>query len=148
MPNSDSIDNTGGSNFLKDMSDEERRKWAKQIVRRMMDAWQVPDQKSLAAKLDLNEKAPTNWIQKRSVPWNAVYTCHAETGKSLDWLYNGKTQAIEITSAMQGALEKNTATLLESSETMNMLKVLDEGATKFFVTGMVKSFLKIINKGK
>jgi hypothetical protein len=148
MPAINGINDSGGKHYLKNMTDEDRRKWAKQIVKRMMSAWQVADQKSLAAKLELNEKAPTNWIQKRSVPWHAVYSCHIETGKSLDWLYNGKLQAIEWTASMQRAFEKDTARLLDSSETMNMLKVLDEGANKFFVTGMVKSFLKITQSSK
>jgi hypothetical protein len=145
MPNTNGDNNSGGKYHLKNMSDEEKHDWAKQIVKRMMIAWEVSDQKSLAAKLELNEKAPTNWIQKRSVPWNAVYTCHAETGRSLDWLYNGKQQTIEMTTTAYRQLEKDTENLLENSETMDMITVLDEGANKFFITGMIKNFLKLVN---
>jgi hypothetical protein len=148
MANTNGSNNTDGKHYLTTMSDDDRRQWAKQIVKRMMIAWQVDGQKSLAEKLELNEKAPTNWIQKRSVPWHAVYSCHVATGKSLDWLYNGKLPVIEMTSAMARAFEKDTKNLLGSSETMGMLKVLDEGASKFFVTGMIKNFLKIINPSK
>ena len=52
------------SDFLATMTDEQRQQWIKDIVHRMMQAWDVPSKIALAAKLGLNPKAPSNWIQK------------------------------------------------------------------------------------
>jgi hypothetical protein len=152
MPNSDHVDtpdnNKGGKKALKDMTDGEKYQWAKEIINRMMAAWAVETHKSLAAKLGMNDKVANNWLQKLSVPFHPVHSCHLETGKTLDWLYYGQHPPVEITPPMYTAFKVSTDELLRAGESMGMIKVLEEGARDYFVTGMANGFLEISNTKK
>lgn len=130
---------------MTDMTDAQRKEWVIGMVARLIEAWELGSKKALAAHLGLNEKAPSNWIQKRIIPHDAIFNCHLSTGKTLHWLYFGRNQPIELTDDMNNQLEQTTDALLSSGETMEMLKVLDKGARNFIVKGMVKNLLEIVN---
>jgi hypothetical protein len=143
MPNADETNNTGGNNFLTDMTDDEYKNWLTGVVGRMITAWQLENKKGLATKLGVHEKTPSNWIQRCNIPYESIFNCHIETGKSLHWLYFGENDAVEMTPQMHRSFIKDTTALLQSAETMEMLKILDDDASSFFVKGLVKSFLQI-----
>jgi hypothetical protein len=143
MPNVDESNNTGDNNFLTDMTDDEHKNWLTGVVGRMITAWQLENKKSLATKLGIHEKTPSNWIQRRITPYEFIFSCHIETGRSLHWLYFGEDDAVKITPTMHRSFIIDTTALLQSAETMEMLKILDDSACSFFVKGLVKSFLRI-----
>lgn len=69
---------------------KKQQEWSRQIVDRIMKAYQFNEKKVLAKYLGCHQNMPSNWIQTASVPWTTVHLCHTETGASLDWLYYGK----------------------------------------------------------
>lgn len=144
MPNSDKIDS---KDFLKNMSDEQRQQWARAIVQRMMLAWQVDEYKALAALLDLHPQTPSNWIQKKAVPWTAIYTCHKATGKSLDWLFNGEETTVEISSQKRKSFEKSAVELLTYSAKMNMVAKIKEDGFTSVAEGMATCFIEVLEAG-
>lgn len=145
MPNSDKIDS---KDFLKNMSDEQRQQWARAIVQRMMLAWQVEEHKALAALLDLHPQTPSNWIQKKAVPWTAIYACHKATGKSLDWLYNGKEPVTEVSVQMRKSFEAAAVELLGYSAKMNMVKKLKDNGFTSVAEGMATCFIEVLEANK
>ena len=116
---------------------QQRKATAKAIVIRMMQAWGVSDYKSLAQKLALNPLAPSNWIQKASVPQHAILSCHQQTGKTLDWLYNGEEAPMRLSAKQHRLLEQKVLNLLKHNVMMGMLPEIPDPARQYLVTGLV-----------
>jgi hypothetical protein len=145
MSNSGDKDTAGTRGFLNSMTDKERQKWAKGIVTRMMLAFKVDDHKSLAAKYAMHERTPSNWIQKHAVPWTAIYSCAEQTGRSIDWLYNGKEPPIKLSLSQRRMFEAAAKKLLHNCEQMGVVEILNDAGHDLLVTGMINNFLEIIN---
>jgi hypothetical protein len=148
MTNSVKKDHTGTRSFLNNLTDSQRQKWAKLQVNRMMQAWQVEDHSGLAAKFGAHERTPSNWIQNRAVPWTAIYTCHEQTGRTLDWLYNGKEADKVISVSQRRAFEKSVSNVLHSAEQMGMVHVAGDIGYKMVVQGLVECLVDIITPDK
>lgn len=138
----------GSKDFLNEMTEEQRQQWARDIVNRMMAAWQVTEHKALAQRLGLHGNTPSNWIQKKSVPWTAIYTCHKETGTSLDWLYNGVTPQFEVTQPMLSAFATKAGILFKTSEQMELIAETQENGYKAVITGMQACFVEVIQQSQ
>ena len=83
--------------FLDQMTIVQKRDWAKAIAGRMREAWGVKKNRELAQFIGGHKRMMGNWINAGAIPWEVLYTCHLQTGRSLDWLYNGKLPLIEAT---------------------------------------------------
>lgn len=136
----------GSKVFLHDMTEQQRQQWAKAIIHRMMTAWHVTDHKTLAQRLGLHGNTPSNWIQKKSVPWTAIYACHRETGSSLDWLYNGANPQFEVTPTILSAFTKQVTTLLKTSEQMGLIVSKHENGYQAVLTGIQACFVETIEQ--
>jgi hypothetical protein len=128
--------------FLNKMTTKERQQWAKQIVHRMMKAWQISDKKAIADVLGCHPKIPGNWIQNGNVPWHVIYTCHLDTGVSLDWLYNAKLPTTEITPEMHEQLLKMAEEVLSLGVRMNLVKEANANGFEALSQSMVADLLK------
>lgn len=100
--------------FLKSMTLVERRDWAKRIIVRLMLAWGVKEMQDLSKFIGGHIRMPSNWITKGVIPWEVVYTCHLQTGRSLDWLYNGNQCAIEATPELEAEYRDKVLTLVKA----------------------------------
>lgn len=100
--------------FLKAMTLVERRDWAKRIIVRLMLAWGVNEMQSLCKYIGGHIRMPSNWITKGVIPWEVVYTCHLQTGRSLDWLYNGNQCAITATPELEAEYREKVKTLVKA----------------------------------
>ncbi len=107
--------------FINDMTQEQRQQWAKEIMGRMMKAWGLKEQKEVAEKVNCHYKMPANWVQTFSIPWSVIYTCHLDTGRSLDWLYNGEISTNMSTPDIQSALIDATKVTLKKAIYMNLI---------------------------
>lgn len=100
--------------FLKNMTLVEKRDWAKRIVVRLMLAWDVKEMQDLSQFIGGHIRMPSNWITKGAIPWEVIYTCHLQTGRSLDWLYNGNQCAIAATPELKGEYREKVSTLVKA----------------------------------
>lgn len=116
--------------FLKKMSVEEKRTWARGIVHRLMKAWQVKEMKDIADHVGGHLRMPSAWIQKGFVPWEVIYTCHLDTGCSLDWLYNGNFPVFKRTEGLGKAIKSITKEVLTTSG--SRLNIIKEVQTQGF----------------
>jgi hypothetical protein len=138
MPNSDYVDS---KDFLKNMTFEQRQQWARDIVNRMMSAWNVDEHKILAEVLGMHPQTPSNWIQKKAVPWTVIYTCHKETGRSLDWLFDGEEPRTEITAAKVKSFEKSAIELMTYSEKMRLVQQVKADGFDTMAQGLASCFI-------
>ena len=100
--------------FLKAMPLNEKREWAKRIVVRLMLAWDVKEMQDLSKFIGGHLRMPSNWITKGVIPWEVIYTCHLQTGRSLDWLYNGNQCAITSTPELKAEYREKVTTLVKA----------------------------------
>ena len=98
--------------FLKAMTLVQRREWAKKIIVRMMLAWDVKEMQHLSRFIGGHVRMPSNWITKGGIPWEVIYTCHLQTGCSIDWLYNGNVCAISATPELKADYQKKVSDLI------------------------------------
>lgn len=139
MINTDLIENTEQREYDK--------KWVKSIVRRMMVAYNIEDHAALALKCGVHVKTPSNWIQRKQVPWPNVYSCHQQTGKSLDWLINGVAPQSAPTASQCQKFASEANMLINSLAIMgfiselrpNSYDALEKGLTKCFVDTLAAS---------
>ena len=129
---------------IKEMPDEDKRHWVRMINSRLMAAWDLKDYKAIARHLGLNDKAPTNWIQKFTIPWTAIYACHTQTGRSIEWLLHGKDVTFTANERTRHAMKLSAATLIKSSKEMQMLNFKDESLEALFIDGLVNNFLTVV----
>lgn len=61
-----------------------------QIIERLMSSYGVTSQKSLAESLDIPANNISGWVQRKSVPGNAIIKCALDTGADLKWLVTGE----------------------------------------------------------
>ncbi|MDR3432083.1 MAG: phage repressor protein CI [Rouxiella aceris] len=61
-----------------------------QIIERLMSSYGVTSQKSLAESLGIPANNISGWVQRDSVPGNAIIKCALDTGTDLEWLVTGK----------------------------------------------------------
>lgn len=66
------------------------------IVERLSSAYGVTSQRALAKSLDLPPNNVSSWIQRGSVPGNAIIKCALDTGADLRWLVTGKFENANI----------------------------------------------------
>ncbi|MFS7382697.1 phage repressor protein CI [Rahnella inusitata] len=60
------------------------------ILSRLMAAYGVDSQKSLAESLDIPANNISGWVQRGSVPGNPIIKCALDTGSDLRWLVTGE----------------------------------------------------------
>ncbi|WP_210507054.1 phage repressor protein CI [Pantoea ananatis] len=68
----------------------EEKSGSTQIPERLMSSYGVNSQKDLAAELEIPANNISGWIQRDSVPGNAIIKCALDTGAELEWLVRGK----------------------------------------------------------
>jgi transcriptional regulator with XRE-family HTH domain/plasmid maintenance system antidote protein VapI len=61
-----------------------------QVIERLMSSYGVMSQKSLAESLEIPANNISGWVQRDSVPGNAIIKCALDTGTDLEWLVTGK----------------------------------------------------------
>ena len=61
-----------------------------QILERLMSSYGVNTQKDLAAALSIPANNISGWVQRDSVPGNAIIKCALDTGTDLQWLVTGE----------------------------------------------------------
>ena len=128
MSNPDEVVESGrrDSEFFNGMTLEQKQQWAKDIIKRMMQATGVYEKKGLAQMIGCHQNMPSNWLQKGSVPWKVVYLCHRETGVSLDWLYNGVEPAVVVSPQLKRQLKNAVTELLELAQREKLIAQLGE----------------------
>ena len=120
------------------MTLNEKREWAKRIVVRLMLAWDVKEMQDLSKFIGGHLRMPSNWITKGVIPWEVIYTCHLQTGRSLDWLYNGNQCAITATPELEAEYRHKVATLIKAiALTKNFLS--DNGAKEQELIDLITS---------
>ncbi len=128
---------------LAAMTDEVRHKWVKDIVKRLMKAWGLKEQQALAKYLGLHDNTVNNWVQNRTLPWKAILTCHQETGHSLDWLWDGNSEPNAAISQQQTkAFKAGARKVLESCESIEMIKQLDKNGFEWVLKGLMTELNK------
>lgn len=75
---------------------------AAQIVERLSSSYGVTSQRALASCLDVPSNNVSAWVQRKSVPGNAIIKCALDTGADLKWLVTGefafaKKESLKIT---------------------------------------------------
>jgi len=75
---------------------------AAHIVERLSLSYGVTSQRALASCLDVPSNNVSAWVQRKSVPGNAIIKCALDTGADLKWLVTGefafaKNEAIKVT---------------------------------------------------
>jgi hypothetical protein len=143
MKNLKHVDSKG---FLSAMTEGQKRRWARGIVNRLMKAWGVDEHKALAQIYGIHDNTPSNWIHKKAVPWTVIYACHKETGRSLDWLYDGEEPTVDITPELNAEFNGAGIVLLKTSANMGLIAQLKNDGFESVVTGMMASFIEITNK--
>lgn len=133
MINTDLIENT------EHPVDE--KKWVKSIVRRMMVAYDIEDHAGLAVKCGVHIKTPSNWIQRKQVPWPNIYHCHQQTGKSLDWLINGVTPQSPPTQLQCQKFASEASMLINSLSIMGFIVELRPNSYDALEKGLAKCFV-------
>lgn len=123
---------------------DEQKAWTKEIVKRMMQAWNVSDHNALAIKCDVHGRTPSNWIQNKSVPQPMVYHCHQQTGRSLDWLYNGKEPAVTISEKQRQTFAADAKSLLLNSELLGLITPTESGDYDLLIKGLTNCFVNVI----
>ncbi|WP_238486114.1 helix-turn-helix domain-containing protein [Rahnella perminowiae] len=63
---------------------------SQEILNRLMTAYGVTSQKSLAEALAIPANNISGWLQRGSVPGNPIIKCALDTGTDLRWLVTGK----------------------------------------------------------
>jgi len=63
---------------------------SQEILNRLMTAYGVSSQKSLAEALAIPANNISGWLQRGSVPGNPIIKCALDTGADLEWLMTGK----------------------------------------------------------
>lgn len=63
---------------------------SQEILNRLMTAYGVSSQKSLAEALDIPANNISGWLQRGSVPGNPIIKCALDTGRDLRWLVTGE----------------------------------------------------------
>ncbi|WP_449649154.1 helix-turn-helix domain-containing protein [Rahnella aceris] len=63
---------------------------SQEILNRLMTAYGVSSQKSLAEALAIPANNISGWLQRDSVPGNPIIKCALDTGSDLRWLVTGK----------------------------------------------------------
>lgn len=107
--------------FLNKMTLAERRQWAKRIVVRLILAWNVKEIQDLSQYIGGHIRMPSNWITKGVIPWEVVYTCHLQTGRSLDWLYNGNQCVVTATPELESEYKERVSSLVKALHRTGML---------------------------
>jgi hypothetical protein len=79
---------------------EQRRKTVRQIIARMLMAYGFKETKALASQFNCTYGAIKNWGSNGRLPTDPMFTCHMQTGASLDWLMNGKSAPLEFSQQM------------------------------------------------
>ncbi|UHM90763.1 helix-turn-helix domain-containing protein [Rahnella victoriana] len=75
---------------------------AAHIVERLSSSYGVTSQRALASCLDVPSNNVSAWVQRKSVPGNAIIKCALDTGADLKWLVTGefafaKKESLKIT---------------------------------------------------
>lgn len=63
---------------------------AQDIVERLSASYRVNTQKALSEKLDVPSNNVSAWVQRNSVPGNAIVKCVLDTGADIHWLVSGE----------------------------------------------------------
>ena len=88
-----------------------------------MKAWGIEEMQQISQFIGGHARMPSAWVQKGFVPWEVIYTCHLDTGCSLDWLYNGKLPIVENTEDLNKRIQRITRDMLFlSSNRLNIIK--------------------------
>ena len=123
--------------FLSTMDEGQRREWIKDIIDRMILAWDLKSKRQLADKLTLHHKAPSNWIQNSTVPWSAIFVCSHDTGKTLDWLYYGKEPHCLLADDAANELYTKLAELLRLSCKTKLIKEANDNGLNTLADALV-----------
>lgn len=140
-------ENTPTTSEINLLNDAEKEK-ARKIVKRMMSAWGFNDHSELAAECDIHIRTPSNWIQHKGVPWPMLCHCHQQTGRSLDWLYDGKEAAITVTTEQRHTLAIEIEKLFISSEYFELITPTNEENNQLLIKGLIKCFVNVISTEK
>ncbi|WP_078000452.1 helix-turn-helix domain-containing protein [Edwardsiella tarda] len=70
------------------MSDVEHS--AEDVIERLYASYNVSSQKDLAEAMNIHPGSVSNWIQRNSVPSNAILSCVIDTGADPSWLLTGE----------------------------------------------------------
>lgn len=94
---------------------------AAHIVERLSSSYGVTSQRALASCLDVPSNNVSAWVQRKSVPGNAIIKCALDTGADLKWLVTGEFAFSKIRS------HKITNGVASSSGHVLLQKMLSSG---------------------
>lgn len=77
---------------------------SQEILNRLMTAYGVSSQKSLAEALAIPANNISGWLQRDSVPGNPIIKCALDTGRDLRWLVTGEFANANLSHATLGAI--------------------------------------------
>lgn len=80
---------------------------SQEILNRLMSAYGVNSQKSLAEALAIPANNISGWLQRGSVPGNPIIKCALDTGTDLGWLVTGRFANANITKSSNRKLDSN-----------------------------------------
>ncbi len=133
--------------FINDMTQEQQQQWAKEIMQRMMKAWGLKEQREIAKMVNCHHKMPANWIQSFSIPWSVIYTCHLDTGRSLDWLYNGKIATDMSTEDVQHNFIESAKVTIDAAIHMDIISKNTPHAVSLLAKRLIKDLKKLLQIG-
>lgn len=148
MTKSDKQDGLHSKAFLRSMTTEERHRWVKDIVDRMLQAWQLCERKALAQKLGFHDNTVGNWISKGVVPWESIYTCHIETGRSLNWLFKGEEDEITLTTDTLVQIRTALESIMVMGEKMNLISQNEDNGHKLMAKTLTDEVVELLNPKK
>lgn len=89
---------------------------SQEILNRLMTAYGVSSQKSLAEALAIPANNISGWLQRDSVPGNPIIKCALDTGRDLRWLVTGEFENANCSRATLGSITSRSVrgkTLIE-----------------------------------
>jgi hypothetical protein len=141
-----SIASRRDKHFLKKMTKEQRQEWMRKILKRMADAWQVEGKKGIAEIVGCHPKMPGNWIKDGSVPLSVIYTCHLDTGVSLDWLYNGVLSDIKDTEQTRKVITETVRTVFMLGVRTHLIEEKNTGGLNALTETLTDDFIKLFEQ--
>ncbi|MFT5163881.1 MAG: hypothetical protein ACI9FJ_002478 [Alteromonadaceae bacterium] len=129
-------------NLFKNKSLEQRRKFVRAIVERLLIAYKLEKVKDLTEIFDCTYGAVKNWGSMGKIPQDPIFQCHFETGVSLDWLVHGGEPIVVFSKEKAEALKKHLANQLASSVRFQLIEQKCANGVDMLAEGLSGSLLE------
>ncbi len=114
--------------YLRSFSDDDQKRWVKNIIGRMCKAYQLEGKglkDQLAERLGIRTSTIKGWVFNRKIPFHAMVTCYRDTEVNLTWLLEGEMPKLEITKEVSKTMVKKVSEHLFAANSYNLISTTD-----------------------